>query len=151
MSLLRPARRGKLHLSNALPAQSAVNVWITSSSPTSVTCVASYLLTFDIITSRELISRLESIRRCRSNSDQHLTRRLRTERSSGSVRGRRYGSLQGRSVVSALSHRRVEYSGRFCRYGRPRYRILGRARDRATHTSHHGRTASGVLHWIYVV
>ena len=33
-------------------------MWITSSSSTSVTCVASYLLTFDIITSRELISRL---------------------------------------------------------------------------------------------
>jgi hypothetical protein len=38
-----------------------VNVWITSSSSTSVTCVASYLLTFDIITSRELISRLTRI------------------------------------------------------------------------------------------
>ena len=48
----------KIHLSNALSAQSAVNVWITSSSSTSVTCVASYLPTFDIITSRELISRL---------------------------------------------------------------------------------------------
>src|SRR5215471_15953367 len=30
----------KIHLSNALSAQSAVNVWITSSSSTSVTCVA---------------------------------------------------------------------------------------------------------------
>jgi hypothetical protein len=46
-----------IHLSNALSAQSAVNVWITSSSSTSVTCVASCLLTFDIIASRELISR----------------------------------------------------------------------------------------------
>jgi hypothetical protein len=51
------ARRGKIHLSNALSAQYAVNVWITSSSSTSVTCVASYLLMFDIITSGELISR----------------------------------------------------------------------------------------------
>jgi hypothetical protein len=55
--------RGKIHLSNALSAQSAVNVWITSSSSTSVTCVASYLLMFDIITSGELILAQQGIRR----------------------------------------------------------------------------------------
>jgi hypothetical protein len=62
-SLPRLARLGKIHLSNALSAQSAVNVWITSSSSTSVTCVASYLLMFDIITSGELILAQQGIRR----------------------------------------------------------------------------------------
>jgi putative transposase len=48
-SLLLRGRPGRIHLSNVLSAQSAVNVWITSSSSTSVICGACYPATFNII------------------------------------------------------------------------------------------------------
>src|SRR3984893_9183904 len=52
----RRDRLGRIHTSSASSARSAANVWITSSSSTSVTCAASCRAIFNIITKPEHIS-----------------------------------------------------------------------------------------------
>ena len=56
-SSLRRDLRGRTHMSSASLARSAANVWITSSSSTSVTCAVCYRGIFNIITGPERISR----------------------------------------------------------------------------------------------
>ena len=67
---------GRIHMSSASLARSAANVWITSSSSTSVTCAMCYRGIFNIITGPERISRSTRIVRSLAAYNQPLQARL---------------------------------------------------------------------------
>jgi hypothetical protein len=67
---------GRIHMSSALSARSAANVWTTSSSSMSVTCGTSCRVIFNIITGPEPICHLTRIVRSLAQSSLPLRARL---------------------------------------------------------------------------
>src|SRR3977135_1409044 len=138
-SLRQRARLGRTPTSSASLAQSAANVWITSSSSMSVTCAACCRLTFTITTRRERISRSTRIVRRAVRYTHPLRARLFPSRRSvvciiatnGSLLNCPVATVQGRRLQrGTCSALQVRHSNVLAPKARPRW--LGRGRNRGS-------------------